>query len=112
MTSLTIVPGPRPSATARDRDISVGEHAHQFAFLSDRHHAGVDVCHDAGSVLNGLFRIRDAHIARHDFTDFHRSDSFSLNVPDAAWSRSTVRVLLVSLAGRSRLLGGGITLCL
>src|SRR6185503_2398321 len=54
-----------------DRDVAVGNHAHEPVVLSHRHRAGVDLRHDLGNVADGLAGIGNAHVARHRFADSH-----------------------------------------
>jgi hypothetical protein len=84
MTSLTLVPGPRPSATARMAIFrSVCMPTGLPSWPTGTTPASISA-HDTGGVLNRLVRIGDAHIARHDVADFHRSNSFSLKAPETA----------------------------
>src|SRR6185295_4629765 len=54
-----------------DRDVPVGDHAHQAIVLAHRHRAGVDVRHDFRYVADALPGSGNAHLARHRFADSH-----------------------------------------
>jgi hypothetical protein len=61
----------RAEADTAHGDVAIGDHAHQTIVFTDRQHADIDFAHGSGGVPDGLLGIRDQHVPRHAFADFH-----------------------------------------
>src|SRR5262249_38754328 len=54
-----------------DRDVPVGEHAHQTIFLTDRQQADIQLLHPVGRILESCIGVNHFDATSHDVLDFH-----------------------------------------